>query len=309
METAATAAVAKKRKDTRVTSEAVRRAHDARRTRSILTVNGISPGVLKTIAKEDFKHLDVDPAYQRGETGMVGQIINAIQAGGKVLDPVTLCRRTKWGNHSKLWIVDGYQRACAFQQMGMSFQAMVHESENLESEKNFFLALNARKGISADVIVKSWTGPSGKLIGDVAKSYSHPLNERVHFSQGTNPNRLSASLLSRGALTAAIGVDPVGPIQEALSRLDIALSSPAKRRLAEQYLQLMGQLFPKGGTILLVAVSFAHIAHDRFENNDGFPSMRVIERLRKVNWRTQVPSLSMKYRPVVISIINRIWKR
>ena len=52
---------------------------------------------------------------------------------------------------------------------------MIHESESLQAEKNFFLALNARKGISADVIVKSWTGPGAALVIDAAHNSAHPI--------------------------------------------------------------------------------------------------------------------------------------
>src|SRR5262245_10461772 len=90
-----------KRKGTIASSEAVRKAVDARRMVMPLTVQGISPGTLHKITPAEFSDLDVDPSYQRGETTMVNHLITAIQAGGLVLDPVTLCRRTSWGKEKK----------------------------------------------------------------------------------------------------------------------------------------------------------------------------------------------------------------
>lgn len=297
------------RRNTKALSEAVRAQHEGRRKHTILTVTGIGRGELVWIEPDRFGELDVDPSYQRGETKMVGDIINVINAGGQILDPVTLCRRTKWGERKKLFIVDGYQRVCAFQQMGVKFAAMVHESESLESEKRFFLALNNRKAVSADVIVKSWTGPSGRMIVQAAHSQAHPLCERVNFSQGHNGSRISAAIVLRAMFAGATGLEPTGSIQRLLSRCDLAVSVPRKKELAEQALRIMGDVFPKGGANLIVAGALGITLHKRMEQEGKrYPTDRVLERLMRVNWRTELPVISVKYRPVVIAVIEKIWQ-
>lgn len=296
------------RKDTRVLSPNVRAAADAQRKRTLLTVSGISPGKLVTVTPAQFGKLDVDPAYQRGETTMVDEIINVVQAGGAILDPVTICKRTSWHDKETLWVVDGHQRVCAFQQLQQSFQAMVHESESLDSEKKFFLALNMRKAVGSDVIVKSWTGPSGRMIVAAHESTTHPLCGRVNFAQGFNESRLGATVIVRGAFTAATGLAATGSTQKILSRFDVAMSPPEKKKKAEQYLRLIGEVFPKGSVSVLVATALGMVAHERWKMGHAYPSSQIVDRLRRVNWRQEIPVLSVKFRPVLIEIINKKWK-
>src|SRR6266852_7829765 len=59
---------------TRVTSPAMQAQADKARKYSVLAVKGISRGKLVHIDPEDFKKLDVDPTYQRGETNFVSSI-------------------------------------------------------------------------------------------------------------------------------------------------------------------------------------------------------------------------------------------
>lgn len=298
------------RKTTRAESANVAAAADSRRTRTLLAVKGISPGKFTTIRPDDFGHLDVDPAYQRGETTEVNEIIAALQSGGAVLDPVTLCQRTAWGkDKAKMWVVDGHQRVCAFQQLSMPFTAMIHESASLDAEKNFFLALNARRTVGSDVIVKSWTGPGGRIIQEAAAHASHPLYERINFSQGSNEARIGATVLARGALCAATGLHSGGSTQQVLSRLDVALGPVEKRRRAEAYMILVGEIFTKGSMNILIATTLGLTAYARWEGEEPrMPTRHMIDRLRKVNWRQEVPALSIKFRPVLREIIDKIWK-
>ena len=302
-----------RRRNTIATSEAVRKQVDARRIISNVAVQGISQGSLHKITPEQFAALDVDPGYQRGETSMVVKLVNVLQSGGAVLDPVTLCKRTSWGKDKhKLWIVDGYQRVCAYQQLGLPFQAMVHESESLDAEKKFFLALNNRRAVSSDIIVKSWTGPSGRLIVGVSEQPSHSLYQRVNFSQGKNGSRLGALILARGALRAAVPIGSKnggGAAQTILSRLDVALHNETKRHLAEAYLQLIGCIFPKGSANVLVALALAEVMHEKMsEDKEPFPSRKTLERIAAINWRHELPVLSMKFRPVIVALINKAWR-
>lgn len=295
-------------RNTRVLSESVRAAADARRKYTPLTVKGISRGNLVLITADKFAKLDVDPSYQRGETAMVAEIVAALQAGGEVLDPVTICKRPWAKDKDALWVVDGHQRVCAFQQLGRSFQAMVHQSESLEAEKQFFLALNSRNAVGTDVIVKSWTGPSGQMIVAANTSPGHPLYERVNFQQGNNKSRIGAGIIARAALVAATGIWSAGTIQKILSRLDIALGPPAKKAMAERYLRLLGEVCPSGSMPLMVSLLLALIANERWKDGQPYPDAKAIMKLRKVNWRQEVPDLTNKFRPIIADIIQKAWK-
>lgn len=286
----------------------VRAANEARRKYTPLVVTGISRGNLLLITPDKFDRLDVDPAYQRGETSMVADIVNVIQAGGEVLDPVTLCKRHWAKDKETLWIVDGHQRVCAFQQTKKAFQAMVHQSDSLEAEKKLFHALNTRKAVGTDVIVKSWTGPAGTIIVAANASASHSLYERVNFQQSGNKSRIGAAVLARGMLSAASGALVAGPIPRILSRLDVALGPSAKKAMAERYLQMVGEVCPNGALPLLVMIVLALIANERWKDGGQYPSAKVIDRLRKVNWRQEVPEMTNKFRPIIADIITKTWK-
>lgn len=297
-------------KRSKAKSEAVRIKAELSRKYNPVAVRGITPGKLVTIPVEDFVHLDVDPTYQRGETQMVGQIVSAIQAGGLVLDPVTLVARP-WAKNDaeKKWIIDGYQRVCAFQQLGRPFQAMLHESESIEAEKQFFLSLNTRHAVHSNIIVKSWTGPGAEAIAKANASPSHALYERVNYVQNTNASRIPASVLVRGALIAATGKMTGGAIQKVLSRLDVAMGPPERRHLATKFLQLAGEICPKGTTNSFVLEVLGLAAWDRWSRGGDYPSVSVITRLAKVNWKMEIPAFSEKFRPVATAIIDKIWKR
>jgi hypothetical protein len=275
----------------------------------VLTVEGISQGRLTVVTPATFGKLDVDPAYQRGETSMVSDIINALQAGGLVLDPVTLRKRPWAKDREQLWVVDGHQRVCAFQELNVPFQAMVHESESLDAEKKFFLALNSRKAVGADVIAKSWTGPCARLLMAASQNPAHTLYERVSYAQGFNESRLGAMVVVRGAWTATSGMPGTGgSAQRLLSRLDVAIGPPEKKLRAEMFLQLMGDAFPKGSCSLLVSTALSVVAFERWSEASKYPAAQQVERLRKVSWRMEVPVLTAKFRPVLVELIRRIWK-
>lgn len=307
---AATAARRYFRRSTRATSEKVRASVEARAKSAPVVITGISPGKLVTVEPAMFQRLDVDPAYQRGETKMVNEIVRALQAGGKILDPVTLCRRLWDDDRHTLWIVDGYQRVCAHQQLGQPFQAMVHDSESLEAEKNFFLALNNRRAIGADLIIKAWTGDSGHLIARANTDESHPLCGRIHFAMGKNTSRLSASILAKGALAAATGTAHGSSATGTLTRLDHALKDRVERARAEHYLRLMGHVFPKGSVNIIVAQAIGLVAYERWAREVALPRNSVIEKLRLIQWDKEVPgaALIVKFRPVLVETVRRVWR-
>lgn len=298
------------RRDTRVLSEAVRRAAEARAVRAPLIVTGISNGMLRNITPDRFHQLDVDPNYQRGETSMVDEIVRALQAGGTVLDPVTLCRRPWDGKQDKLWIVDGHQRVCAFQQLGMPFMAVVHDSQSLDAEKKFFLALNSRRAISADVIVRSWTGPSASKLLKAEHDQSHPLFGRVKTSQGSSTARIGATMLARGMLAACTGLDPVGSAQRVLGRLDTAMKEPARVEMVERYLTLVGEVFhtqPQNAKGIVV-VALGLVCWERWSQGADYPVKETILQLRAINWENEFPAWVKKFEPKAKEIMRRVWK-
>lgn len=297
------------RKDTRATSKAVAAALEARMTRAPLAVVGISQGVLRVITPSQFKLLDVDADYQRGETTMVNEIVRAIQAGGSVLDPVTLCRRPWDEDPERFWIVDGHQRVCAFQQLGLSFQAMVHDSDSLDSEKRFFLTLNNRRSIVADVIVKSWTGPSSVMIQKANKDQSHSLYGRVNFAQSSsNVYRMGATTVAKAMLASCTGLDPKGSAVQVCGRADTALKEKHRLEMAEKFLTLLGDVFPSGGLRAIVAIELGKICWAHWSKGGAYPSVQVIKALRDIKWENHIPAWTKKYAPKVQDMIKQVWK-
>lgn len=293
-----------RRNNTRASSQKVADHHDKRASFKPVAVSGISAGEFITVKPAMFSKLDVDPSYQRGETTMVNQIVRALQAGGAVLDPVTLCERR---DNGKYWIVDGYQRVCAFQQLGIPFTAMLHQSDSAEAEKTFFIALNSKRALSANVIVKAWTGPSGSLMRKANESLEHPLYDRINFTQSSNDARMSASSLSRALLTLVASDRAAGRIEKMLSKIDMAMTSGVKRARVEHFLRLIGRICPKGYVPVAVLRALAITATERWEKDVEMPSAKVIERLRTKNWAADVP-LVEKYMPIIVSAVQKIWK-
>jgi hypothetical protein len=288
----------------RIESPAIQAALEKRAQYKPVTVSGIGEGKLITVTPSMFGRLDVDAAYQRGETNMVGQIVRALQSGGKVLDPVTLCQRP---DSDKLWIIDGYQRVCAFQQLNMPFKAMLHESDSADAEHQFFIAMNARRSVSANVIVKAWTGPSGFLLRRANESMEHPLYDRVNFSQSSSDARIAASSLLNG-VKCAVGIDRTGgKVDVVLSRVDMALAKRLNVARAEHYLRLVGLVAPKMYLPALVLRAIGTVAYERWQNDTHMPTLKVIERMRNKNWAADVV-LVEKYMPVLLDAVRKIWK-
>lgn len=167
-----------------------------------------------------YGHIDVDPAYQRGQTGMVTKIELALRAGGTMPGLPTLARRP-WSKEDKqkLYIVDGHQRISAAMRVGLSFMALVFESESLDAEKTAFVVLQDRKGLSPSLIVKDWTGPCRAVL---ETAFSGPLKQCVSFA-GTR-GKVQASVFAKGLAAAFCGGTQPGSaggsIHGYLNRLD-----------------------------------------------------------------------------------------
>lgn len=292
------------RKRLRSESVALANAHEKRTQYKPVAVTGISPGKLITVTPSMFSRLDVDPSYQRGQTSMVTQIVRALQAGGAVLDPTTLCQRKGSDN---LWIIDGFQRVCAFQQLRVPFQAMLHESDSAEAEHAFFIAMNSRRAVSANILVKAWTGPSASMMRKANESFEHPLSERINFTQSSNDARIAASSLVTG-MKSVLGVaSGGGRVEVSLSRIDLAMSKRLNVARIEHYLRLIGRICPKGALPALVLRAVGEVARERWEDDTQMPAPKVIERLRNKNWAAEVV-LVEKYMPVLLEAVRKIWK-
>lgn len=291
------------RKATRATSEAVRLQSEKRALTKPLTCTGIGQGELVMVTPDMYGQLDVDPAYQRGETSMVGEIVRALQAGGKSLDPVTLCWRKD--NPRKWWIVDGWQRSCAHMQLRLPIQAMLHPSEGVASEAEFFAILNNRRAVQANVIVKGWSGPSAALLRDVNADPRHPLYQRINFTQGSNESRIAASTLMR-AMLAAVGVSKSpGRIHALLSRLDTAMQNTRHVARLNAYLELLGRAFPKGTPPAILMRALGTAAYERWQEAVKMPSEKTIEKLRERQWKTV---LVERYMPVLLEEVKKVWR-
>lgn len=298
------AAGSTKQARTRAESKAVHANAEKRSQYKPVIVQGISPGELITVTPKQFDKIDIDPSYQRGETYMVGQIVRALLSGGSVLDPVTLCQRK---GSDTMWVVDGHQRVCAFQQVGKPFTAMLHKSESAEAERQFFIALNAKNSVSANVIVKAWNGPSGAMLRKANESPEHPLYDRINFQAGGNESRLSASAVMH-ALLAVTGAYTSGRTEVVMARIDLAISSKSMARArAEHFLRLLGMISPKGMLPYLVIRAIAEVARERWDRDVYLPKRSVIERLSNRNWAADT-ILILKYLSVLVDSIRKIWK-
>lgn len=293
------------KRQTRIQSEAVRERAESRSTYKPVIVDGISAGELITVTKSMFDKLDVDPQYQRGKTLMVGQIIRAIQAGGSVLDPVTLCQRP---GSETMWVVDGHQRVCAFQETGTPFKAMLHKSKDANAEHQFFIALNAKRAVSANIIVKAWTGPAGVMLRKANESMEHPLYERVNFGPSGNDRRINASTLVNGMVTITNKGTAAGRVDVLLAKVDMSVTSKTRQRArVEHYLRLIGLISPSGGLPHLVVRALGEVAGERWVKEIEMPNRKIIEKLSKKNWVADT-ILLQKYYSVLLDTVRKIWK-
>lgn len=298
------------RRETRALSEKVQAAADRRAIGKPLVVEGIGPGRLVTVTPPMFGRLDVDPAYQRGRiTGWINKLIQVLQAGGEIPDPVTLCTRPWDSDPNKFWIIDGWQRVCAFQSVGKEFRAIVHESASQHAERTLFLALNSRYMVSPNAIVHAWDGPGGHVIVKADSDQSHPLYNRIHFGQQGRRGKVGAATLCRGVSAAVTGSRISGDIYRHLRRLDAELrASKANVAMAEHYLRLIGMIFTNDSPQNMPALVLGLVAHERWKNGIAMPSARTLERFHKVNWKGEVPSFAEKFLPVLMALVRRIWK-
>lgn len=281
------------------------------RVRKPVVLTGIGPAKRVLIEPKSFHLLDVDLRYQRDRINIeVGDLVEAIRQGGLVPDPITVCMRTFKENGKispKYWIIDGQQRAWAYLMLDRAFWADVHSSDSLDAEREFFIVMNQRVGISARQMVESWSGPSAVLLRKVAATSGHPLAGRVSFRQTGGP--MAASSLIRGMHAAMCGVPSNGRIDQILQRCDAAMVS-SKRAVerAESYLAIIRDVFPNGYAKTLPLTTIGVVAHRRWKDRIDLPSRLIRSKMRRINWDEHAPSPSIKWLPVVLPVVERAWK-
>jgi len=280
-------------------------------SRKPVLLSGVQPGKLITITPTHFGNVDVDRRYQRDKiTEEINDLIYVLQNGGDIPDPITVVKRLykEDGVQSgKLWIIDGQQRFMAHLECGRDIRAMCHEVETLEAEKAFFLAMNARRVVGANSVVNSWPGAVADLLKRVDGTVGHPLYGRVMF-KASGAEMIGAAILVRGLLAVMTDAVGGGRIDHLLNAAETALKGPRQRLKAEAFLGLIGQVFPHGYAPILPVVALGKVAFERWSFKIETPASAVIAKLRRVNWKAEVPSYAERFRPVLEAHIRRLWK-
>lgn len=292
-----------------------------RLTRATVVTGIEAVGKRTTITPGMFDKIDVDRRYQRDRIGpKVNELIEVIQSGGVIPDPITLCKR-RWSEDGqvrasdKLWLIDGQQRFFAAMETETTIEALIYESDSLEAERNFFLAMNNSRIVNANVTVKAWPGPITILLKAVESNPDHPLYGRVEWSR-TGGEHIGAAVLVRGLVAVTTGVFYGGDIQKMLSRADTAIQkdSAAKAR-ATQFCRLIAHVFPRGYAPILAVSALGIVASRRWAQvkyNDPallpLPTTAQMDRMSRINWLAEVPSSAIRFRPVLEQMIDRAWR-
>jgi hypothetical protein len=261
----------------------------------------------------DFALIDVDPSYQRGRTNLVGNIVSALRLGGSIPDVPDVAIRPWSDNKYKLWVMDGFQRISALQELGKSFDVNVHESLNLDAEKRFFLAMNNRKTLNANQQVRAWDGPITKLLKTINSHDDNPCWGRIGFDRN-NQTKLAASVMVRGIERLLSGKRSLSDIQQKLSRCDKLLVTEEVRSMAVNYCYTMALVFPKSYAREIPALAIAEVARKRWAGSESHaknyvpPSKTAIRLLSNINWKTRIPGHGSEYLDMAVSIVDRYWK-
>jgi len=301
--------VGKKHRSQRVLHEKIRQTADAARTWRPVLVQGCTFKAQRTITPDQYGLLDVDPSYQRGRTDMITTIIAALQAGGSVPDVPDVAHRS-WGpKDGKLWILDGFQRISAFQELNMSYIVNVFDTEDLEAEKRFFLAKNNRRSLTSNTKVKSWSGPVVDLLRALNTKPGGALYGRIAFD-GSGGDKLSAAILVRGIERLLSGARSQGDIQRSLSRTDGQLVTMAAKQQASVFCEVVALSFPKGYALGLPVLALAEVARLLWmeQGRNSLPTPVALARIRNINWRAQLPGLASNNVDLATAIIRRYWK-
>jgi hypothetical protein len=292
-------------------NEKVLVAQGKTRMRTTLIVEGISDPTSHMIEPAEFTRLEIDARYQRGRTNEVNDLIHVLKNGGKVYDPVTLCRR-KGGE--TLYIVDGHQRFWAHHDCGLPMPAIIYESTGWEAEALLFQAMNMRRGLTPDIIVKSHQGPGAALLRKVAAEESQLIFNRVHFGP-PGRRQFSAANLMRAMLSVSRDVVPTGQITQICARVDHAFANdPAARQRCDALLRLIPRVFAPGVSPRgLAIIALARVAEQRWRGKKTadpinlLPPPAVTTRIGHINWPLFCTSFAMTHIHNVVAEVAKRW--
>jgi len=294
------------------TSPKVFAKHQDARRRTILIVEGISKPETRFIDPKDFVNLEIDSRYQRGRTNEVNDLIHVLKSGGKVYDPVTLCRR-KGGD--TLYIVDGHQRFWAHHDCGMAMPALIYQSENWQAEALLFQAMNMRRNLTADTVVKSHQGPGAEMLRKAAEDENHLLFNRIHFG-APGRRQYKAAQVIRAMLAVSRDVIPSGGVSLVCGRLDHAIENdPYAAVRCNALLRLLPRIFPPGMAMpkMLAMIAVARVAENRWRGKKPsdpinlLPSQAVCARLARINWSHYILSFAMTHIHNVVAEVGKRW--
>lgn len=302
--------LAGRKRATLANSDGQRKRIESIRQWKPIVVTGVSFKERRLITPQSYGALDVDPAYQRGETTEIPGIVAALQAGGIIPDTPDLAERS-WGpRDGKLWVMDGQQRICALQQLNMSFYANIHISESLEAERMFFIAMNARQKLSSDTIVKAYNGPVASLLKCLNERGDSGLGGRIDFD-GNGGKRLSAATMV-GGIERMLSGGKRGSmrIDRVLSRTDGLLASNDQKLCATMFCRLVAAVFDEYA-LRLPVLALAEVSAERWIGKGKraeLPNPAVIKRLRAINWKHELPSMNSSCIDLAKHLISRRWK-
>ena len=278
----------------------------AARASTPLIVSGVGRGKLVVLQPSELSRLNVDESYQRVRlTAEVNSLIHAMSAGGLIPDPISVAERP----NGDLFIVDGQQRFWAHVELARPLAAMVYPVDNLESEKQLFLAMNRSVKISNDFIVHAWPGETGAYIRQLNEKLTGPYGSKINFGKDhRRPYQASTLARSMAALTCSARAWR-GRIDEVLSRTDKALPTRGQRDRVEAFFMVFHRVFPPTEHCrVLPAIALGRIAQERWLTHIVTPTPGTVTKLAGTKWITHAPTLADRFLPLLEDVIRRRWK-
>lgn len=300
--------VAPRKRATIANNEAQReRVEKVRKWRPVI-VTGVAFKERRLITPQSYGALDVDPLYQRGETKEIPGIVAALLAGGTIPDTPDVALRA-WGpQDGKLWVMDGQQRICALQQLNMPFYVNVHVSDSLDSERKFFLAMNARQALNSNVKVKAYNGPVAQLLKALNSKADSGLTGRIEFDH-SGGDKLGAAIMVIGIERLLSGSRSPSAIDKVLSRTDGLLATNADKLTATTFCKLVGVVFAESYARVLPVLALAEVARKKWSGGDlQMPTKGSLARLRAINWKTALPGSGTGYIDYAAAIVGKAWR-
>lgn len=280
--------------------------HDPRRLRTVLVVEGITAPQSRMLSVQEFCRIKIDDkTYQRMKNvALINDLIHVLKNDGAIYDPVTVCERP----NGDWYMVDGQQRFCAAYECSTPIPMLLYKSTGAEAEAQLYTAMNTRVTLNGNNQVKAHRGPSAALLRDLAQKPDSPYFNQIHFGDpGQRP--YGASLLMRGMVAAMTNTVPNGAIARIMARADHALHIDKEApRLSDLYLRLLPLVFPVSGIFrFLPALALGRVSYERFSCNASFPSPKVYERMKRINWQS-IKGQGVKYLPIHEQEIRDIWR-